>query len=314
MIKELNLFRNIIPTKTIIPVLNHIHFYDGRIQGNDGSCYFDTASGFEYDITVPFEKLRKAYELLGEPSLEIKDDFLILKHKRSRIKLGIYKEIYPSHKINTSVSSTYLPDLYNLLKNLRPFIAEDASRPWAQSINITDGFGYATNNVSIVRQKTDIPNMVIPIHLIDKLLMLLDEDTDVSYIEDDNFLQFSFNDSYLCGVKLATQWPDVSKLVTISDNLKSVDSSIHASVVKLIPFCNNDKMPFIYFDENGIHTDSGESFASIDIDSFPKAIFRAEVISRVLQLATEIDFSTYPKPCYFKNNDIDGVVLGVSVQ
>lgn len=79
----------------------------------------------------------------------------------------------------------------------------------------------------------------------------------------------------------------------------------------MVPFCDDAKYPFISLDEKGMHTDSDDIGANVDLAVFPKCKFRAEPLISVANIAHSINFGNYPKPCYFVGDNIDGVIVGI---
>ena len=320
MNKTLSLVRGAVSTKDLVPVLTHFHIYDGRVQGGNGRVTIDAPcselSGF--DCTVPAERFLKAVDACdGEPKLKLTDGgkLTISKSKfRATLPLANHESFPRLEQVSESGGGAFIQmkPLLAMLRKLSAFVGEDASRPWSCGILFRDGFAWATNNVSLARVPYTSPReFVMPGFAIDELLRMGHEP--VTMMLEENSMTFSFNgDWWLRVQKLHGEWPDVSKF--ISDDLPAagVDSGPLAEAVrKVLPFCPNPKIPVVQTGSEGVSTLDGEMSATCGLYELPETRFRAEPLLTVLESARYIDLSTFPGACYWRGENIDGVLVGL---
>lgn len=91
----------------------------------------------------------------GEPRARVTDANLTVTSGRLRARIALldpstYPRTSPTAKTAHSAAS-----LAPALRRLLPFVAEDASRPWATSICLTARYAYATNNTIVARVPID---------------------------------------------------------------------------------------------------------------------------------------------------------------
>jgi hypothetical protein len=185
----------------------------------------------------------------------------------------------------------------------------DAQRAWACGIFLNEGYSFATNNVVLVKGKTSFTGKInIPSPTVDEIVRIGKNPKHIAY--GTNTATFYYeNGSWLKTSLIATDWPDLNNLIVPSENTYTVGTQFRMDVNKLIPFAAV-KSPTIKISEEGIAATSDNYSASVEGYNLPLSFFRAEPLSKVLAIAQGIDFSTYPKPCYFYGQDVAGVIIG----
>ncbi len=110
-------------------------------------------------------------------------------------------------------------------------------------------------------------------------------------------------------------WPHVSKLVHPVSEAQMLPDNFVECVRQILPFCEDAKVPLLNLGDFGISTVEAGLKAVFDAGSFPPCSFRAEPLLLVAEQATHIDFTSYPKPCYFKGNSgLEGIIVGIRMQ
>jgi hypothetical protein len=315
MINTLKFVRGSVSTKDLIPVLQCFHLYAGRIQGQNGKIAIDApfqAFGVG-DFTVPAERFLKAVDACdGEPTLNLTDGGkLTLKRKsfRATLPLGDHTTFPLATKSGELIELG--GGLLPALRLLRPFVSEDASRPWSTGILLRDGYAYATNNIALVR--TPLPwgfgAVNLPVYAVDELLRIGQEPTAI--LQDNSALVFELGDAWLRAHLLMGEWPSIETKfegLTFGD---PVPPLLTNAIDKILPFCPDPKMPVIKFGENGVSTTEGDHSAAVGDIPLPDGSYRAEVLQLVLGVATHVDFAAYPNPIGFSGNDIEGMFVGL---
>lgn len=144
------------------PVLNALHVYEtptgNRAQAGNGRYILDVPTDLP-PMTTPADKLLAALRACkAVPRLEIDGPNLLVKSGRMRVKLPLLES--GSYPVATpdEARDSLLGAIGPLLARLLPFVASDASRPWATSVCLRNGFAYATNNVVIARLPFPFPH------------------------------------------------------------------------------------------------------------------------------------------------------------
>lgn len=321
MMNALNFVRGAVSTKDMTPVLKNIFCYDGRLQGSDGKLTIDAPckdlKGFNF--TVPCAAFLKAVDACqGEPKLVIKGDSnQSLQITRDKFKATLpldTSDSFPHQTLageeGTKLTGTLLP----VLRTLRPFVSEDASRPWACGILFRNGNAYATNNIIVAGiPAVSFPQDInLPGFLVDELLRLnLEPETIVA---NSDSITFRFSDSSWCKSSLlAATWPPVENMVPESAT-EQVPKGLIRAVEQVLPFCLDPKQPLIFLGADGVKTSDGDKSATVGGFELAESVYRAEPLLAVLRGATHVNFSDYPKPAGFQGlNGLRGLLVGVSV-
>jgi len=317
VIKELRMVRGAVAKKDIVPVLTHFHIYDKRIQGGNGKiaidCPCDTLP--DMNVTVPAERFLKAVDACGgEPNIKIKDDTKLIVSKRK------FRATLPLLEHTTFPRNTQ-PDGYetlndfetvlNALRLLQPFIGDDATRHWTGGVWFHDGYAYATNNIVLARTKVDMRlSFILPAYAIEEVLRL--NMVPIGFHLDETSLYLKYvNGMWLRSQLIEGQWPESVGEMIVKSQTTPLSKEFIEAIEKILPFCPNKDYPRICLDGGKVATDDGTMSAEVDGFKGIKGFFRAEPLLMVARVADHIDFSTYPKPCYFSGYNVEGILVGV---
>ena len=316
MIKELRLVRGAVAKKDIVPVLTHFHVYDGRIQGGNGKiaidCPCESLKGF--DFTVPCERFLKAVDACnGEPNIKVKETKLTVSKKKFRATLPLSNhETFPRDTSPTSYDDMDASDLLQAMRVLLPFVADDATRLWSNGIWFNDGYAYATNNVVLIRTPVELQaSFILPSFAVEEILRVGMLPTGF-HVDDKSLYLMYQNGMWLRSHLIEGQWPE--SVATMIQETKTIplEPEFIAAVEQIVPFCPNEALPRICLDDGKVATDDGAMSAEVGGFKGMTGYYRAEPLLAVARVASHIDFSTYPKPCYFKGYAVEGVLVGVT--
>ena len=67
----------------------------------------------------------------------------------------------------------------------------------------------------------------------------------------------------------------------------------------------------VRLDEEGVKTMDGDMSGVIKVQGLCAAGFRVEPLEQVLAVAKYINLTTYPKPCPFVGEHVEGAIIGV---
>lgn len=314
--------RGAVATKDLVPALTHFHIYNGRIQGGNNLLSIDAPveefDGFE-DMTVNAEDFIRAIDACGEDFyLTVDDDHVLIEQGKKKIRLAkMNPAAYPLVEVSKKGTTIKSPGV-DMFRAVRPFVGNDVTRMWACGVLIESGYIYATNNVVLVR--TPYESKVkgrynIPAETVDELIRLDDEPVETIAVEQDS-ISFLFDDDYWLRSKLLiNEWPDTGPLfASIKSKLPKVDPGLYEAVKTVLPFCPDKNFPEIIFSGDTVTTggDIKKKNAAVSgLANLHDARFRAEALLSVLEVATHIDLKPYPKPCPFRGDGIEGVIIGL---
>lgn len=311
--KILQIVNKAIPKAPFTPILANFYFYKDRVQANNGRLCIDGPFKLGLELTVEGKKFLQAMKLC-------KDEFTAsltptgkLSLKNKKFKALLQTAPATNFPVTTLDEGIFLdPGLISVLKKLKPFTSPDKTRPWAQSIQIKSGFAYATNNVIIARVPyASQTNFVVPSYAIDILIAIGEEPLLINIHK--NYLGFHYeNGVWLRCCNIDFDWPDLAKLI-IQTETAPLPENFLVHLKELLPFCSDMAGPVFSLDNEGIHTDSKEHTATLEIAVFYTSIFRAEPLMLAAAYADNFDFKAYPNPCYFSGPDgLEGVIMGVA--
>lgn len=323
MIELLKTVYGAVATKDIVPVLTNFCLYKslfdkvGRIQGGNGILCIDAP--FEHPVsqcTVKADKFIKAIEACkGTPVFDLTPT------GKLSVKAGRFKAY-----LSTLPASDYpvvsqegimvdlKPNFISALKAIKPFISEDASRVWSTSILFSGGYIYATNNVIVARVPYELDyefDVILPTDTVTRILDIGEMPT-LCYIADTS-MTLEYGKMWLRTQLTNARWPNVTQFFDEFALNVPVPDDLRDAVERVRDFCANEKFPVIKLGET-VSTDSAEEGAHMDGFALPESSFHADQLVKVLSVATHIDFSTYPKPCLFKGNDIEGLIVGIRTE
>lgn len=316
MLDILNLIKGSVSKKDLFPILSHLHIYNGRIQGTNGKLAIDAKWPVKMPAcTVPANLFISAIAAGGD-TFKINTDRTKLLIKGNNFKANIALADHDSFPRvvregeQIKVGEGLLASLR--LRLLKPFIGIDASRPWACGVLLKQGKMYAVNN--IVLAQTDSPwhsiNEVIniPSQTIDELIRMGDP---VSIQIADNSISFNLNSGvWIKSQLLSNEWPDVDRMLTTNKVIRKVSPKLKPALERVESFFKGGEI--LNFDSTGLHTVTDLREIKIDGFKMPKCSFRYEPLKSVLNVATHIDFTQYPKACPWYGNKIKGVIVGVA--
>lgn len=338
MLTALQFVKGAVSKKDLQPILTHFHLYDTpegqyRIQGYNGRIAIDApmpATGIP-NITVPADMFLKAMKLtIGEKQkVTMTDGKLVIKNGKTVLKLPVME--HDEFPRLTPQGGRFDPveaksNLIPVLKALRPFVSEDASRPWSVGVMVTGDMAYATNNVCCVMtpvhvfraQDNDLA-VNLPGAAVDELIRIGQEPKSMQ--SDGNSITFHYPDgSWLFAHLVADKWP----LARLKEMLGAIDwevpqitNELYDAVDTVRGFSPDPDRPNIIMRNTDVSTELGDK-SSAQVGGFnftTPAAFHVKPLMLALAAATYFDPSKYPKPCPFMNEDksVKGVIMGVRV-
>lgn len=218
------------------------------------------------------------------------------------------------------------------LRSLRPFIGDDASRPWSASVLVREGRAWATNNVVLAcaawpHGGAAQGEFALPVFAVDELLRI-DEPPEAYRIEP-HAVSFLLRDGAWLRTQLvqAGQWPNAAAAHAAAwqgakfEELRGAGQEAQA-VEDLMPFCPDPAAPVIVLEGRTMKTADGDTAAQLAnvlrtaLQGEEPYRFRAEPLREVLDVASHVAWNTFPRVAW-KSAATDervamsGVLLGL---
>lgn len=303
----------------LLPALAQIHVYDDeqgqrRAQVGNGRYTVDVPTDLPV-CTVNADRIIAAWTACkGEAEATCSDANLLVKAGRVRARIpladpGVYPRTGPTAKTNHTA-----PGVARLLARLQPFVATDASKPWATSICLKDGFAYATNNVVLCRVPfpTVLPATVnLPSSVFDAIIAK-GEPVDMGASEDS--VTFYFEDGVWIKTGLiAGDWPTgvVDKLVgSLPDDWATPHPELGAMLTTASKMADA-RHPVVQFNGHGLKL-VDDAFEADELDPVPEAgKVNARMAALVFAHATAVQWHQPRQDAHaFQVDDITGVFGG----
>ncbi len=323
MLDALQIVKGAVSTKDLVPVLTHIALHEGRICGFDGRVYIDApakeAAGLS--CTIPAVQFTAAIEACGDTELtmEFKDTSCVIRAGTFTVRLPTGPmENFPRTDLEGAKKAIKTKGLLAAFRTLRPFIGEDASRPWSSGILMMGIKATATNNIVIAEVPLPVmmPTCVVPVFAIDELLRLGLEPT--HYAKTPEALIFYLpGDIWLRTKLIAGDWPPAAHTIIREFHgkakWKKVQPNLMAAVERVMPFCANKSAPIVKLLSNRVSTESETMAAQVTgFENLDNCAFQAGPLVEVLRHASEIDWTLFPR-VPFRGPDIGGVIGGAMI-
>lgn len=208
-------------------------------------------------------------------------------------------------------------ELLTSIRTLAPLMSVDASRPWARGLLVCGNSTFATNNIVLAEywHGANFPGQVIiPADAVTELLRINQPPTHAQIT--DNSASFHFDgDRWLRTQLVEGEWPidRISELFNLPHAAVDVPQGFFAEVARLKPFVDDGAGVRIYPDHVTTTANADDVGARIDFDTPGGAgHFNINQLLSLSGIATKIDFSSHPRPCYWQGGRARGVIIGRS--
>ncbi len=316
MKEALNFVKGAVARKDFVPELTHFNIADGRIVGFNGDMAISAPIGVDIRAKPHAQTFIKAVNSAqSEVALSLTQaGRLSLKSGKFRALIDCLPDsaerfIIPEGEV-ISLGDNFL----DCIKALSRFQGVDASRPWSSGIMLRSGSALATNNICLVEywHGTQLPFPVnIPRPAVAELLRIGENPEKVQATRNSISFHFSGN-RWIRTQLLITEWPEqVDRILDCEGTPRVVPAGLFEGLETLKPFTDDSSR--VFFTENGIATSFEPEIATtVDIEGLPTGgCFHHAMLSLLDGAATQIDFTTYPKPCKFYGEKMRGVIVGL---
>lgn len=321
MLDALNFVRGAVSTKDLVPVLTHFAFTGDRVIGFNGRVQISALCKTDFSCTVPAVRLLAALDACGgsDPTLDLRASELCVSARRFRARIATGKiSEFPLLQPGDSPSPLGAAWLA-VVKRLRPFVASDATRPWACAIHFAGTSAHATNNVILVR--CNIPRSqleyALPTAALDEVLRISDTPVSISVSSSLATIRYAGGE-YIVSNLLDGAWPEsprkmLNELITPKTKWKKIPATFAEDITSLRALCGDIKSPMVVFDKNSVATFAANDVnASVTVNgaALGNGTYRVEPLELVLAEATEADWSQFPKVPW-RGKGIVGLIAGI---
>lgn len=327
MLDALRFVASAVAKKDYVPELMHFKIRDERVTGFNGIVALSSDIGVDINTCPNAAKLIAAIRACPDETIALN----MTATGRLAIKSGAFKsfiDCLPDEPavwvepegVEIEISEHFLPGI----KRVAPLMGVDASRPWAMGIRVSGQSLFVTNNTMLVEYwiGDNFPlDVVIPAAAIAELIRIDEHPTKVQLTE--NSISFWFGENRWMRSQLveSSGWPQdiVSRILagltkeSIAAQAPFVDGFFEA-VETLKPFVEEAGTIFIDPGKLGTSKNEGEG-TSVDITTGVEMMqaYHHRNLMLLSEVATTIDWSTYPKPCYFMSDRLRGAIVGQRV-
>jgi hypothetical protein len=316
MLDALRFVQGAVARKDFVHALTHFEIKGGFVKGFNGSMTLCAPIDLDLDVTPKASTFTKAI-------LTCKDVIQITQTNAGRlsIKSGKFRalvectdEVFPVTIPEGDGITFPTGGVLKALKALLPFVAKDASRPWACGILLRDHSAYATNNSVLIEYwlgyKFPIP-LNIPKAAIEEMLRIGTEP--ISMMCTDNSVTFFYSGNRWLKTQLyALDWPDLNKVFNDpTAKLVPIPDGLWEALESLYPFV--DKLRRVYISDSHLSTHRDDvSGATMEVDALVgSGIYNVDYLLELKDVATQIDFHWRDgKGIFFFGEGIRGAMMG----
>lgn len=320
MLDDLKFVQGAVAKKDYMPALTHFHIAGGRIKGYNGSLALCSPIDLDLDVrpkALPFARAIQTCRDTVQLNMTPKG--------RLAVRSGAFKAYIectedPFPEVEPEGQKIEIDGelLLKVMTTLEPFVAEDASRPWARGVLLRGTQAVATNNVVLVEYNLGTPFPVevnVPHTAIKELLRIKLPPVAIRVCQDNLTFQFE-GGRWLRAQTYSTQWPDYQRILEGADNpMVPPPPALFQALEDLMPFA--DKLERVYFHSEGVGTAPAgcEEGAFIKVpDLKAEGCYNGRYLLSLSNTIKTVDLTAYPKPSRFSGDGVRGAIIGMLQQ
>ena len=315
MLEALKFVQGAVARRDFVAALTHFQIKEGGIKGYNGMLALYSPIDLDLNANPKAAPFAKAIQTCKD-TVQLN----MTAAGRLSVKSGgfrayiecldeqIFSDIHPEGQ-DIALDGHFL----DILKTLAPFIAEDASRPWARGILFRGPSAFATNNIILVEKWLgfNFPVEVnIPKPAVQEILRIGEEPERLQM--DGRSITFHFkNGRWLRSQTYDLGWPDLAKVLDRAGAPKPIPDGFFSGLSDLAPFL--DDLERIFFKEGELTTSQTEGLgAAAKVAGVPsQGCYNYHQLHKLDGVADSVDFEAYPKPCLFYGDKLRGAIVGI---
>lgn len=317
MLAALKFVQGAVAKKDFVPALTHFRIARGHVKGFNGQLAISSPIDLDLEASPRAVEFVKAIAACTESiALHIaKNGKLVVRSGNFKAHIDCddgkkFPDIMPTGRM-VKLNESLLP----ALAALEPFIAEDASRPWACGVLFDGATAFSTNNIVLVQYWLgfEFPGRInVPSSAVKEVLRIGVNPTHLQI--QDNRLTFHYEDGRWISTSLfEAQWPDTTELLDrfLKAPTQLIDESLWLALEQLVPFIDDLSRVYFHSDHIATSAESDSEGSSFQVACPAAGIFNAKQLIKLQSVAKYIGFAAYPQPVPFFGERTRGIILGI---
>lgn len=318
ILQTLKFIQGAVAKKDFVPVLTHVNIKAGTIQAYNGMVMLSSPIELNLDCSPEALTFIKAIQTCKE-SIQMH----MTPGGKLSIKSGKFKTLVPCStdefpNASPAGERIELPGegFIPALKRLEPFIAEDASRPWARGILFTGRTANATNNIILAQLwlPFSFPIAVnLPHAAVNELIRIKEEP--IEMLVEENQITFMYEGGRWLRTQLySTKWPDIEALYAkVHPGAHDIPEGFFDALREVRPFV--DSIERVYLKHGVVATSAEPELATTsEVDDLQSnSIYNVEMLLMLEGVADKFNFAAWPAPAMFYGDNIRGCVVGIKL-
>ncbi len=315
---ELEWLNDALATKDIVPAETHYLVKNKTIFATNGRMTAGYPSKIEGEFLAPGEELTAILKRLpDEPTLKVEGDKLTLRAGRFSGSLRLLPpEEWRFPVLEDDVQWKKFPqELVPILRELRPFVSENAIHRWSLGIAIDNGWCYSTNNVVLAgAPSAAVKNVValVPAWVVDFILGRTEGLQSWAYTS--NYMAFKWkNGAWMRSTLIDDKFPErASEMIRSAPRGSQKINDNYRAAVERITALSDDRVS-IFADRIEGRTERSqveEAITSATPDHANASIWGAKFLGPVIEIATSWEPKLWPAPVPFAGERIRGYIAG----
>ena len=324
MLEALQFVQGAVARKDFVPEMTHFHIKDGGVMTYNGTLTLYSPIALNFDVSPKAEPMIKAIQACKDSTITLH----LTPSGMLSVKSGSFRALVdclPTRELplTTQPEGTEVNlagKLLTVLRTLLPFVAEDASRPWARGVLFSGQFARATNNIIIVEHWMGETVFPVPVNLpksaINEILRVKEE-PEKAFVSETNITLVFPGGRWLKAQLFPTDWPDVQRVLGTDQDCYEADAiteEVWNGVEQILPLADKETCA-VYVSADCATTHEGDKGAAVSYGKVFRvdkpAILNIEQFHALRGVAKTIKLSTYPKPCPFFGDGIRGSIIGI---
>lgn len=317
MLKDLKFVMGAVAKKDLLPAMTHFRIEGGHVRSFNGQMAISSPIAFDIDCNPKADTLVKAIQQCEEEIV-----LSMTAGGRLRVQSGRFRAFVETVEGETvhpmpegDVINFNGDELLAACKLLKPFIGNDASRPWANGILFLGHSAFATNNASLVEYwiGTPVPFQInLPKHCVNELLRVDEAPTHAQL--HDRSITFHYTDGrWIRSQLLDGEWP-FEKMTDILNGAcapRTIPPELFTGIEVLQRMADGSSRIYMH---NGMLKTHMEEFTGgvYEVDGLDfEGCYNLAIFGLLNGVANTADFTLYPSPALFFGDRVRGAIIGM---
>lgn len=317
MLQALKFVQGAVAKKDFVPALTHFRIANGHVRGFNGQLAISSPINLDLNASpraIPFVKAIDACTETINLHIAANGKLVV---RSGKFKANIdcdsaenFPDVRPAGKM-VKLNESLIP----ALNALEPFIAEDASRPWACGVLFDGPTAFATNNIVLMEYWLgfDFPGRInIPGSAVREILRVKSNPTHLQL--SDTRLTFHYEDGRWISTGLyEIQWPDTKDLLDrfLTSGAVAMGAEFWEALEQIAPFVDDQQRVYFFGDNISTGTDPELEGTSIATPCPASGIYNIKQLLALKGAFNVIGFDSYPAPVPFFGNNTRGIIVGM---